>query len=141
MPNFEFCATECMQRKSCTHYDFRNDTCALKSRQTVKRTDAVPVNVTELDLDPAICGILTRAENPATRESPPPPPREPSGSSNSKEIEKKQQADPTEQLWIWLGPVIGAVATVVGSLLAVLCVRKERHRRDQEEMYLKDEAC
>ena len=136
MPNGELCATVCMQRKSCTHYDFRDGTCALKSRQTVKRTDAVPVHATEQN--PAICGILARAEKPATRESPPPPP---SQSSNSKEIEKKQQADPTEQLWIWLGPVIGAVATVVGSLLAVLCVRKERHRRDQEEMYLKDEAC
>lgn len=67
MPNGVQCSTECMKVKSCTHYDFRDQICALKSRSDVQRADAVPVKFTTKH--PAICGIMDRAEKGAKLEN------------------------------------------------------------------------
>ena len=37
----------------------------------------------------------------------------------------------TTKLWEWLGPTLGAVSTVVASLIAVFCVREQRERQER----------
>ena len=33
------------------------------------------------------------------------------------------------ELWEWLGPTIGAISTVIGALIAVFCVRKQKENK------------
>lgn len=66
------------------------------------------------------------AESCETTNGPSLPKNEQQGTSDN---EEKKSA--TTELWEWLGPTLGAVSTVVGSLIAVFCVREQKEKKER----------
>ena len=106
----ENCSGECFHHpgpKLCTHFTHTAATtnCTFLHMPKVKLDDAISA-LGEYD----VCGVLGRTF--AGRPSPRP------------------NVEQVEELWLWLGPVLGALATIIGAVLTLLWARHEtmKHR-------------
>lgn len=71
-------------------------------------------------------GSKPESENSATARPPVSSSTKPEGenpATTGATLEKKNPTESAESLWVWLGPVLGAVATVIAAFITVFCVR------------------
>ena len=105
----ENCSSECYNHAGphqCTHFSYTDETrnCTFLHKLTVQLDDAISA---EYKYD--VCGVLWRTN--MGRSTPQP---------------KKEKV---EELWLWLGPVLGSVATIIGAVLTLLWARHETLKR------------
>lgn len=81
---------------------------------------------------PNTTGDASTASDSATKEAEPTSkpvlkePVAPETTKSSASTSVTSQPDRSEKIWVWLGPVLGAAATIIASLIAVFCVRQGR---------------
>ncbi len=105
----ENCSSACSAHSApepCTHFAHAYETqnCSFFHKPKVLLADAV-TGQHRYD----VCGVLWRTY--VGRPSPRP------------------RAEPEEKLWLWLGPVLGALATIIGAVLTLFWARHESSRR------------
>lgn len=104
----ELCSGKCYEIKApriCTHFTYTDSTknCSFYHNPKVVTSDAIAAGY-KYD----VCGIMWRSF--VGRPSPRP------------------HVDRVEEVWLWAGPLLGAVATIVGALLTLIWARHERAR-------------